>query len=134
MLVNTAGRGKAEALPTPTLRTMSTSDTTRYVRLRVDVVLEIDGPAELAAAAEARIDADEFMPEEERTHARAAAREDGAEALAYLVEPFDLIRDVPGIEMVQASWSSEEIDYDPDALEWDLGEEDGAEEDEDDRP
>ncbi|MFF1507545.1 hypothetical protein [Streptomyces sp. NPDC058326] len=113
---------------------MSTSETARYVRLRVDVVLEIDGPAELAEAAEARIGADEFMPEEERVHARAAARDDSAEALAYLVEPFDLIRDVPGIEMVQASWSSEEVEYDPDALEWDLGEEDGAEEDDDDRP
>ncbi|MFJ5140954.1 hypothetical protein [Streptomyces sp. NPDC088707] len=112
---------------------MSTSETPRYVRLRVDVVLEIDGPAELASAAEARIDADEFMPEEERVPARAAAHEDSAEALAYLVEPFDLIRDVPGIEMVQASWSSEEIEYDPDALEWDLGEEDGQEEDDDDR-
>ncbi|MFF4173994.1 hypothetical protein [Streptomyces sp. NPDC001744] len=113
---------------------MSTSDTARYVRLRVDVVLEIDGPTELVEAAEARIDADEFMPEEERAHARAAVREDDAEALAHLVEPFDLIRDVPGIEMVQASWSSEEIEYDPDALEWDLGEEDGTEDDEDDRP
>ncbi|MEK9519058.1 hypothetical protein MIU24_06555 [Streptomyces venezuelae] len=112
---------------------MSTSDAPRYVRLRVDVVLEIDGPAELAAAAEARIDADPFMPEEERVPARAAANEDSAEALAYLVEPFDLIRDVPGIEMVQASWSSEEIEYDPDALEWDLDEEDGQEEDDDDR-
>ncbi|MFC9591036.1 hypothetical protein [Streptomyces sp. NPDC056944] len=110
---------------------MSTSETARYIRLRVDVVLEIDGPAELAEAAEARIDGDEFMPEEERVQARAAAREDSAEALAHLVEPFDLIRDVPGIEMVQASWSSEEIEYDPDALEWDLGEEDGAEEDDD---
>ncbi|MFD3570097.1 hypothetical protein [Streptomyces sp. NPDC058667] len=114
---------------------MSTSETARYVRLRVDVVLEIDGPAELAEAAVGRIDADEFMPEEERVHARTAAREDSAEALAYLVEPFDLIRDVPGIEMVQASWSSEEVEYDPDALEWDLGEEDeedgedGAEDD-----
>ncbi|MFE6852723.1 hypothetical protein ACFVDH_18260 [Streptomyces sp. NPDC057674] len=112
---------------------MSTSETPRYVRLRVDVVLEIDGPAALASAAEARIDADEFMPEEERVPARAAANEDSAEALAYLVEPFDLIRDVPGIEMVQASWSSEEIEYDPDALEWDLGEETGQEEDDDDR-
>ncbi|MER7624613.1 hypothetical protein [Streptomyces sp. NPDC126503] len=112
---------------------MSTSETARYVRLRVDVVLEIDGPAELTEAAEGRIDADEFMPEEERVHARAAVREDSAEALAYLVEPFDLIRDVPGIEMVQASWSSEEIDYDPDAVEWDLGGEDGDDED-DDRP
>ncbi|MFJ5828533.1 hypothetical protein [Streptomyces sp. NPDC093089] len=110
---------------------MSTSDTARYVRLRVDVVLEIDGPADLVDAAKARIDGDEFMPEEERAQARAAAAEDSAEALAHLVEPFDLIRDVPGIEMVQASWSTEEIEYDPDALEWDLGEEDGDEEDDD---
>ncbi|MCX5392822.1 hypothetical protein ABZY68_31560 [Streptomyces sp. NPDC006482] len=114
---------------------MSTSETARYVRLRVDVVLEIDGPAELTEAAEGRINGDEFMPEEDRVQARAAAREDSAEALAHLVEPFDLIRDVPGIEMVQASWSTEEIEYDPDALEWDLGEEDGdEEEDDDDRP
>lgn len=93
------------------------------------MVLEIDGPAELSEAAEARIDSDEFMPEEERVQARAVAREDSAEALAHLVEPFDLIRDVPGIEMVQASWSTEEVVYDPDALEWDLGEEDGDAED-----
>ncbi|MFD8208051.1 hypothetical protein ACFV2S_16865 [Streptomyces sp. NPDC059695] len=110
---------------------MSTSETARYIRLRVDVVLEIDGSAELTEAAVARIDGDEFMPEEERVQARAAAREDSAEALAHLVEPFDLIRDVPGIEMVQASWSSEEVEYDPDALEWDLDGEDGAEEDDD---
>ncbi|MFE7549916.1 hypothetical protein [Streptomyces gardneri] len=111
---------------------MSTSETTRFVRLRVDLVLEIDGPAELTEAAEGRIDGDEFMPEEERVQARAAAREDSAEALAYLVEPFDLIREVPGIEMVQASWSTEEVEYDPDALEWDLGEEDGEAEYEED--
>ncbi|WP_314611911.1 hypothetical protein [Streptomyces stackebrandtii] len=111
---------------------MSTSETARYVRLRVDVVLEIDGPAELTEAAEGRINGDEFMPEDERVQARAAARDDSAEALAYLVEPFDLIRGVPGIEMVQASWSTEEVEYDPDALEWDLGEEDGDAEDEED--
>jgi hypothetical protein len=34
--------------------------------------------------------------------------------------------------MVQASWSSEEVEYDPDALEWDLGEEDGTEDEDDD--
>lgn len=98
------------------------------------MVLEIDGPAELLDAAKARIDGDEFMPEDERVQARTAAAEDSAEALAHLVEPFDLIRDVPGIEMVQASWSTEEIEYDPDALEWDLDEEDGGEEDDDDQP
>ncbi|MFF8810169.1 hypothetical protein [Streptomyces omiyaensis] len=109
--------------------TPDTGTTTRHVRLRVDIVLEIDGPAELTAAAEGRIDSDEFMPAEEREHARAAVREDPSEALAYLVEPFDLVRDLPGVELVQAAWSSEEVDYDPDAMEWELDEEDGDGED-----
>ncbi|MEU6879825.1 hypothetical protein [Streptomyces sp. NPDC046712] len=112
---------------------MSTSETSRYVRLRVEVVLEIDGPAELTEAAVGRIDTDEFMPEDERVHARSAVREDSAEALAYLIEPFDLVSQVPGIELVQASWSSEEVDYDPDAQEWDLDEEDEVDEDDEER-
>ncbi|MFD9031303.1 hypothetical protein ACFVZW_09150 [Streptomyces sp. NPDC059567] len=112
---------------------MSTSETSRYVRLRVEVVLEIDGPEELTEAAVGRIDTDEFMPEDERVHARSAVREDSAEALAYLIEPFDLVREVPGIELVQASWTSEEVDYDPDAQEWDLDEEDEVDEDDTER-
>ncbi|MFJ7066701.1 hypothetical protein [Streptomyces sp. NPDC101115] len=113
---------------------MSTSETSRYVRLRVDLVLEIDGPAELAEAAVGRIESDTSLPEEERTQARTAVVEDSAEALAYLVEPFDVVGTVPGIELVQASWSTEEIDYDPDAMEWDGEDEDGGwEDDEEDR-
>lgn len=50
--------------------------------------------------------------------------EDTAEALAYLVDPFDLVSQVPGVELQQASWSSERIDYDPDSPEWDLDEDD----------
>ncbi|MFF0433329.1 hypothetical protein ACFYU9_14015 [Streptomyces sp. NPDC004327] len=108
---------------------MSTSETSRYVRLRIDLVLEIDGPAELAGAAALRIDADPALPEEERVHARAAVAEDSAEALAYLVEPFDVVTAVPGVEVVQASWTSEEIEYDPDAMEWEPDDEDGGWED-----
>lgn len=133
MLMNTAGRRKVETPPSPTLPGMSTSETSRYVRLRVEVVLEIDGPEELTEAAVGRIDTDEFMPEDERTHARSAVREDSAEALAYLIEPFDLVSQVPGIELVQASWSSEEVDYDPDAQEWDLDEEDEVDDEDTER-
>ncbi|MET9349550.1 hypothetical protein [Streptomyces termitum] len=104
----------------------------RHVRLRVDIVLEIDDPAALTAAAERRIDADEFMPAEERAHARTAVQGDPSEALSYLVEPFDLVRELPGVELVQAAWSSEEAEYDPDAMEWDLDGEDDDEEDDDD--
>lgn len=74
---------------------------------------------------------------EERTHAETAVREDGAEALASLIDPFDLVGEVPGVELTQASWSSESIDYDPEDPDgWDLddGDDEAAEEydDEDD--
>ncbi|MCL7376104.1 MULTISPECIES: hypothetical protein [unclassified Streptomyces] len=103
---------------------MSDSETSRYVRVQVELVLEVDDPERLSAAALARIGADESMPDDERTHARSAVREDEAEALAYLVEPFDLVKEVPGVELAQASWTSELIDYDPDAVEWGLDEDD----------
>ncbi|MFD3519590.1 hypothetical protein [Streptomyces sp. NPDC058653] len=103
---------------------MSTPETSRYVRLHVELVLEITDPEELTAAALTLIATDDSMPEEERTHARSTVREDEAEALAYLVEPPELVGDVPGVELAQASWSSERIDYDPEAVEWDVDEED----------
>ncbi|GAA4903357.1 hypothetical protein GCM10023237_23420 [Streptomyces coeruleoprunus] len=90
----------------------------------MDLVLEVTGRDELTDAALRRIDDDTFMPDEERTHAKAAAHEDEAEALAYLVEPFDLVTGVAGVEVVQASWTSEQADYDPDVEVWDLDDED----------
>ncbi|MEV7421110.1 MULTISPECIES: hypothetical protein [unclassified Streptomyces] len=107
---------------------MSTSETSRYVRLRVELVLEVADAERLSAAALDRVAADETLPDDERAHARAAVRDDGAEALAYLVEPLDLVKEVPGIDLAQASWTSELIDYDPDAVEWDL-DDDGDDED-----
>lgn len=73
---------------------------------------------------------------EERTRAETAVREDGAEALASLIDPFDLVSEVPGVELTQASWSSETIDYDPEDPDgWNLDDdqdEDGEEGDEED--
>lgn len=104
---------------------MTTSQTSRYVRLHVELVLEVEEPEALTDAALERIERDDLMPDEERAHAGSAVREDAAEALAYLVDPFDLVSEVPGVELAQASWSCEQIDYDPDAEEWVLDEEDG---------
>lgn len=103
---------------------MSTPETSRFVRLRVELVLEVDDQDAVTKAALRRIAADTTMPADERTHAEAAVTEDTAEALAYLVDPFDLVSEVPGVELAQASWSSERIDYDPDSPEWDLDEDD----------
>ncbi len=86
----------------------------------------------MTTAALRRIAGDSTMPDDERAHAESAVTEDTAEALAYLVDPFDLVSEVPGIELAQASWSSEQIEYDPDSPEWDLDEDDveGDEEEE----
>ncbi|MFF8970659.1 hypothetical protein [Streptomyces sp. NPDC014995] len=108
---------------------MSTEKTSRYVRLRVEVVLEVEDADAVTGAAVRRIAADPGTPEAERAHAESAVTEDTAEALAYLVDPFDLVREVPGVELQQASWSSEPIDYDPDSPEWDLDEDDVDEDD-----
>ncbi|MFF2192679.1 hypothetical protein [Streptomyces sp. NPDC058157] len=109
---------------------MNPSETTRYVRLRVDLVLEVSDSDALIGAALAHIKADEFMPDEERGHAESAVREDESEALAYLVDPTDLVAELAGVELAQASWSSEPVEYDPESLEWDLDEEDGVFEEE----
>jgi hypothetical protein len=111
---------------------MSTEETSRYVRLRVELVLEVEDADAVTRAALRRVAEDEAgpgAPDAERAHAASAVTEDTAEALAYLVDPFDLISEVPGVELHQASWSSEPVDYDPDSPEWDLDEDDGDEDD-----
>ncbi|MFF2405372.1 hypothetical protein [Streptomyces sp. NPDC058092] len=101
------------------------------------MVLEITDSAALSGTALESIAAEYGEPggepAEERLQAEAAVREDGAEALASLVDPFDLVSGVPGVELTQASWSSEIVDYDPaDPDAWDLGEEDEADDEADD--
>ena len=110
---------------------MSTEETSRFVRLRVELVLEIEDPGALTKAALRRLAAETDMPADERVHAEGAVTEDTAEALASLVDPFDLVSEVPGVDLAQASWSSEPIDYDPDSPDWDLDEDDVDEDDED---
>jgi hypothetical protein len=109
---------------------MSTEKTSRFVRLRVELVVEVDDLDAVTGAALARIAEDPDMPGDERAHAEGAVTEDTAEALAYLVDPFDLVGDLPGVDLAQASWSSEQIDYDPDSPDWDLDEDDVEEDEE----
>jgi hypothetical protein len=103
---------------------MTTPETSRFVRLRVELVLEVENEDAVTKAALAKIADDPELPGDERAHAETAVTEDTAEALAYLVDPFDLVSEMPGVELAQASWSSEEIDYDPDSPDWDLDEDD----------
>ena len=127
-----AGRGKVTEPTGRTLAAMSTSETSQFVRLRLELVVEIGDADAVTRAAVERIAGDPDMPDDERAHSESTVTEDTAEALAYLVDPFDLVSEVPGVELAQASWSSEQISYDPDSPEWDLDEDDGAEDDEED--
>ncbi|QLJ05242.1 hypothetical protein HZZ00_32270 [Streptomyces sp. NEAU-sy36] len=111
---------------------MNDEETSRFVRLRVELVVEVRDEDEVAKAALRRIAADQELPEAERGQAESAVTEDTAEALAYLVDPFDLVSEVPGVELQQASWSSERIDYDPDSPEWDMDGDDGHDDEEED--
>ncbi|MFC9291118.1 hypothetical protein [Streptomyces sp. NPDC057052] len=106
---------------------MTTEKTSQFVRLRLELVLEIDDEGALTAAALRRLAeeaADPEVPESERAQAESAVTEDTAEALACLVDPFDLVGEIPGIELQQASWSTEPVEYDPDSPDWDLDEDD----------
>lgn len=127
MLMKGAGRGKVEEPVGRTLPAMSTPETSQFVRLHVELVLDVTDTDAVTKAALARIAADPDLPADERTHSESTVTEDTAEALAYLVDPFDLVSELPGVELAQASWSSEQIAYDPDSPDWDLGEDDAAE-------
>ena len=100
------------------------------MRLRVELVVEVHDEDEVAKAALSRLAEDPDLPQAERGQAEGAVTEDTAEALAYLVDPFDLVSKVPGVELQQASWSSERIDYDPDSPEWEMDGDDGQDDDE----
>ncbi|MEU6093827.1 hypothetical protein [Streptomyces sp. NPDC047079] len=109
---------------------MTTSETSRFVRLRVELVVEVVDSDAVTKAALRRVAEDTDMPEGERAYTESAVTEDTAEALAYLVDPAELVGRMPGVELAQASWSSEQIDYDPDSPDWILDDEDEVDGDE----
>lgn len=101
--------GTNEAVPAPG------GDTgTRHVRVRVEMVLAVEDPDEVVRAAWSRIEAEEQMPAEEREQAARDVAQATAEAVAYLVDPVDMVGDMPGVVLAQASWSSELTHHDPD--------------------
>jgi hypothetical protein len=98
----------------------------------VDLVLAVEDEEAVTGAALQALAGDSGLSGAERADAERAVAEDTAEALACLVDPFDLVGEMPGVELQQASWSSELIDHVPGSPVWDLDEDDGEDEGEGD--
>lgn len=90
----------------------------------MELVLGIEDADAVMEAARRRVAEDEELDPLERARTEAAVTEDTAEALAYLTDPLVLVSEVPGVELQQASWVGEHIEYDPDSPDWQLDEDD----------
>lgn len=126
--MSTSTEAEPEPEPAPT-----------FVRLQVELVVQIADRRALVSAALDQVAGDDALPDEERGHAVSAIEEDETEALAFLVDPYDLVSGVPGVELAQASWSCGHVPYDPDDPEardgsedWEFGEDDQEDEDDQD--
>ncbi|MBA3489588.1 MAG: hypothetical protein H0T78_08605 [Longispora sp.] len=88
---------------------------TRYVRVPAEIIVEVNDPQAVRAAARAAVDAVTDMPKEEREEALTRiADEDIADAVALIVDLAGLLADAPGLEVVEVTWSAEEDpDYEP---------------------
>jgi hypothetical protein len=82
--------------------------------------VEIVDEKELQAAALEQVRDDEFLEDEERAEAIAAIEIDPAGAIAHFVDPVAMLSGVPGVELAEATWESQPVDYDPENEDWDL--------------
>lgn len=83
--------------------------------------MEISNGEALVETALDQVEADDSMPQAERDHAAAAIEQDSAEALSYLIDPFDLVAGVPGVELTRASWRCTGTEYDTEQAEQGAG-------------
>ncbi|WP_034088775.1 hypothetical protein [Streptacidiphilus albus] len=112
-----------------------TSETSepRYIRLQIELIAEIVDEKALASAALEQVRDDAFLEDEERAEAVAAIEIDPAGSIAHFVDPVAMLSGIPGIELAEATWESQPVDYDPENEDWDVYDSDaeGAAEDED---
>jgi hypothetical protein len=82
--------------------------------------VEIADEKALQVAALDQVRADEFLEDEERAEAVAAIEIDPAGAIAHFVDPVAMLEGVPGVELAEATWESQPVEYDPENEDWDL--------------
>jgi hypothetical protein len=92
----------------------------RYVRLHIELVAEITDETALKAAALEQVQHDEYMDDDERAQAVEAIELDPSGSLAHFIDPLQLLGDVPGVELAQATWESAHTEFDPENEDWEL--------------
>ncbi|MBC3842768.1 hypothetical protein GXW82_29055 [Streptacidiphilus sp. 4-A2] len=106
-----------------------TSETTepRYIRLQIELIAEIVDEKALAEAALEQVRNDSFLEDEERAEAVAAIEIDPAGSIAHFVDPVAMLAGIPGVELAEATWESQPVDFDPENEDWEVyGDEDEA--------
>ncbi|MBU7596673.1 hypothetical protein JGS22_003220 [Streptomyces sp. P38-E01] len=92
---------------------MTSEGVSSYVRLQVEMVLEVSDVDALMGAAVEHVEQGDALPDEQRGTTLSAVGDEldgAAEAVAQLVDPIRLVDGAPGVELAQASWSSEMLD------------------------
>ena len=96
----------------------------RYIRLQIELIVEIDDVKALQAAALEQVENDEYLEPEERAEAVEAINLDPTGAIAHFVDPVAMVDDIPGVELAEASWETQPVDYDPEDEDWEVSAED----------
>lgn len=88
----------------------------RYIRVTTEVVVEIDDAEQLREAALASIAGNDDLTDTQRVTLAMAVGRDLAHAVAELLDPGDLVAELPGIFERESTWSAENLtDYEPPA-------------------
>lgn len=99
---------------------MTGGDEPHYVRLNLELIVEITDGSAFKAAALRQVQGDEYLSEDERAQALNAVELDPPGALAHFIDPLQMLEGIPGIDLTQASWESSHTEYDPETDDWDL--------------
>ncbi|MBP2473021.1 hypothetical protein JOF53_001893 [Crossiella equi] len=94
---------------------MTTETESRFIRLNVELIVELTDFEELKKGALEQLNADTEITDEARAEAIASLEGDPADALSYFIDPFAVVNEAPGIDLVEVGWDGEVTDYDPDA-------------------
>jgi hypothetical protein len=88
----------------------------RYIRVTTEVVVEIDDAEQLREAALASIAGNDDLTDTQRVMLAMAVGQDLAHAVAELLDPGDLVAELPGVFERESTWSAENLTgYEPPA-------------------